>query len=409
MKTSKNLLQVCCCVAAATLFGCSGKADVAAPTSLGSAPPTLVAAPAKPPVTVTTIRAVRRDFPVLIKVTGIVTPLTSVDIKAQLTSVVSKVHIREGQFVKAGDLLFTLDARTDEANVAKASAQLAKDNAALADAQRQYARALQLFSQKFISQGALDTSQAQVDSQMAVVAADRAAIEATRVALSYARITAANSGRAGAINVYPGSAVQANLTNLVTITALDPIAVAFSLPQRNLADALSALKDGGSPVSAALADGAGQFTGRLKFVDNTVDASSGAIKAKAVFDNHEFKLWPGAFIEVSQTMNTLKDAVVVPQAAIVQNARGTVVYVVEAGKAISKPVQVLYSQGSDSAVTGVEVGESIVLDGKQNIRPGSEVIERARKPSDAASSPKSGTPATNTTTDTAIKAPAKAL
>jgi RND family efflux transporter MFP subunit len=323
------------------------------------------------------VRAQKRDLPVLLKAAGSVTPLTSVDIRAQVTSTVSKVHIKDGQFVKAGDLLFTLDARTDEANVAKARAQLAKDNAALADVQRQWVRAQQLLAQNFISQGALDTSKAQVDSQLAVVAADQAAIDATRVALSYARITAPNAGRAGSVAVSAGSAVQANVTPLVTITQLNPIAVAFSIPQRNLGDALAALKDGGAPVTASLADNAGKFSGRLKFVDNVVDASSGSVKVKAEFDNPDGKLWPGAFVEVSQTVSTIKDGVVIPQAAIIQSARGTIVYVVEQGKAVLKPVKLLYAQGDDAAVSGIKAGEAIVLIGKQNLRPGSAVVERA--------------------------------
>jgi RND family efflux transporter MFP subunit len=301
-----------------------------------------------------------------------------VDVRAQVTSVVGKVHIKEGQFVKEGELLFTLDARTDEANVAKAKAQLAKDNAALSDAQRQFARAQQLLSQNFISQGALDTNQAQVDSQLAVIAADQAAIDAARVALSYARVTAPSAGRAGAINVFPGSAVQANLTTLVTITQLDPIAVAFSIPQRSLSDALAALKDGGAQVTAALADDATKFSGRLKFVDNAVDANSGSVKVKAVFDNHENKLWPGAFVQVAQTVTTLKDTLVIPLAAVIQSARGTIVYVMAQGKAVLKPVKVLYAQGDDAAVSGVAEGDAVVLDGKQNLRPGSPVVERAK-------------------------------
>jgi RND family efflux transporter MFP subunit len=335
-------------------------------------------------VTVTTVRAQVRDLPVLLKATGTVTPLTSVDVRAQVTSVVTKVHIREGQFVKAGELLFTLDSRTDDANVAKARAQLARDQAALADAQRQLLRAQQLFSQNFISQGALDTNQAQVEAQTAAVAADQAAMDATRVALSYARVTAPNSGRAGAINVFAGSAVQANVTPLVTVTQLDPIAVAFNLPQRNLVDALQALKDGGAAVTAQLSDGAGTFNGRLKFVDNAVDAASGSVKVKAIFDNREGKLWPGAFVEISQTVSTLKDVVVVPQAAIIQAARGPIVYVMVDGKAVQKPVQLLYAQDLDAAVSGVKAGEAVVLDGKQNLRPGTPLLERkseqAKKP-----------------------------
>lgn len=391
MITSYHLSKIACAVAAATLLGCSGKADVTAPASAPAAPgsaPAAAAVPAGPPVSVTTVRAKKRDLPILIKATGTVTPLTSVDVRAQMNSVIAKVHIREGQFVKAGELLFTLDARTDEANVAKARAQLAKDRAALADAQRQFARAQQLLAQNFISQGALDTSQAAVDAQTATVAADQAAIDAARVPLSYARITAPNAGRAGAISVFPGSAVQANVSTLVTITQLDPIAVTFNLPQRNLPDALVALKEGGAPVTATLADAAGSFSGRLKFVDNAVDANSGTVKVKAVFDNRDGKLWPGAFVAVSQTVSTLKDAVVVPQAAIIQGARGTIVYVMEDGKAALKPVKLVYAQDTDAAVTGVNAGDSVVLDGRQNLRPGTPVVEKVREPAGAASATK---------------------
>ena len=361
-------------LAALGLTACGGKSDVAAPTSPGSAP--AGAAAAATPVTVTTVRALQREMPVSLKTTGIVTPLVSVDVRSQVTSIVAKVHLQEGQFVKAGDLLFTLDSRTEEANIAKAQAQLAKDQAALADAQRQLARARQLLAQNFISQGVLDTNQAQVDAQLAMLAADQAALDASRVALSFTRISAPNGGRAGAVNISVGSAVQANQTPLVTITQLDPIAVAFNLPQRNLADALAALKGGGAPVSATLADYASTFDGRLQFVDNAVDPTSGTVKVKAVFANPQAKLWPGAFVAISQTVRTLKDAVVIPQAAIVQGVRGTTVYVVENGKAATRSVQLVYAQGNDAAVTGVKVGEAVIFDGRQNVRPGSPVIER---------------------------------
>lgn len=383
MKTARFLFPLFCGLVLAVLAGCGAKTEVA-PSAGAASAPALAASAAAPPVTVSTVKALKRDLPVLLKAAGSVTPLTSVDIRSQVSSSVSKVHIRDGQFVKAGDLLFTLDARTDEANVAKARAQLAKDNASLADAQRQWVRAQQLLAQNFISQGALDTTRAQVDSQLAVVAADQAAVDATRVALSYARITAPNAGRAGSIGVSAGSAVQANVTPLVTITQLDPIAVAFSIPQRNLGDALAALKDGGAQVTAALADNAGKFSGRLKFVDNAVDASSGSVKVRAEFANPDGKLWPGAFVEVSQTVSTIKDGVVIPQAAIIQSARGTIVYVVEQGKAVLKPVKLLYAQGDDAAVSGVREGEAIVLVGKQNLRPGSAVVER---PAGEASAP----------------------
>jgi len=384
MKTGFLSLGVACSALVVVLAACSDKAAAPLPAGAASAPAAAASAPA---VTVTTVRAQKRDLPVVLKATGTVTPLTSVDVRAQVTSTISKVHFKEGQFVKAGELLFTLDARTDEANAAKARAQLAKDSATQADAQRQFARAQQLFTQNFISQGAVDTAQALVESAAATVAADQAAIDAARVAVSYSRVVAPNAGRAGAVNVSAGSAIQANQTTLVTITQLDPMGVAYSIPQRNLSDALSALKDGGAAVSVALADGGGIFQGRLQFVDNAVDPSSGAVKAKAVFPNKDGKLWPGAFVQVTQTVNTLKDAVVLPQASIIQTARSAIVYVMEDGKAVLRPVKLVYADGTDAAVTGVQVGELVVLDGKQNLRPNTPVVERAKEPKAAASAP----------------------
>jgi len=380
------------CAAAATLLAACRAGDTAPPPGASAAAPTAVASAPAPaasavPITVSTVRAQRRDLPVLLSATGTVAALSSVDVRAQVTSVVTRVHIREGQFVRAGEPLFTLDSRGDDANVARARAQLAKDEVGLADAQRQLARSRELLAQNFVSQGAVDAAQTLVDSQAALVNADRAAVDAARVALSYARLTAPSAGRAGAINVFPGSSVQANQTALVTITQLDPIAVAFSLPQRHLADALAALEGGGATVRATLPENAGSLDGRLQFVDNAIDASSGTVKVKAVFDNRERKLWPGAFVDVAMTVRTLKDAVVIPQAALIQSARGTIVYAVDEGRAVLRPVQLIQAQGDEAAVSGVRPGERIVLDGRQNLRPGAPVVERARE---AASRPASG-------------------
>jgi RND family efflux transporter MFP subunit len=198
------------------------------------------------------------------------------------------------------------------------------------------------------------------------------------VGLSYSRIVAPAAGRAGAINVFAGSTVQPGGAALVTITQLDPIAVAFSLPQRNLGDALATLRAGGGKVSAVLPEGGSVVTGKLQFVDNAVDANSGTVKVKAQFDNADERLWPGAFVTVRMAVQTLKDAIVVPQAAMIQGPRGTFVYAVDAsGRAVAKPVTVLYGSGQDAAVTGVQDGEKVVVDGRQNLRAGAAIIERA--------------------------------
>jgi RND family efflux transporter MFP subunit len=338
------------------------------------------------------VKAKKRDFPVNLQGNGIVTPLTSVELRSQVTSTVAKVHFSDGQFVKAGQLLFTLDARTDEANLAKVRAQLTKDQATLADAKRQFERAKQLFAQNFISQGAVDSAQTLVESASASTVADQAAIDASRVSLSFNRITAPISGRVGVVNVSVGSLVQANTTPLVTITQLDPIAIAFSIPQRNLPDALAALKSGGAPVVAKLADGGGSYQGKLQFVDNTVSAGSGTVQARAVFANKEGKLWPGAYVDISQTVTTLRDATTIPQAAVVQGTRGTIVYVLDDGKARLQPIKVVYSEGGDAAVTGIQPGDAVVMDGKQNVRPNSPLVERAKEPKASASGPPSAEP-----------------
>jgi RND family efflux transporter MFP subunit len=362
------------------LSGCSDKTagSVAAPAASAPAGTSASGAvAASPPVSVTIVHAQQRDMAVKLNATGTVAPLTSVDVRAQVTSTIRQVHFKEGQFVKAGQLLFTLDARADEANVAKARAQLAKDQVSLADAKRQWERSKQLLAQNFVSQGAVDTAQAQVDGWAATLAADQAAIAASNVALSYARITAPNSGRAGAVTVFAGSAVLANQTPLVTITQLDPIGVTFSITQRDLPSALAALQGGGAKVTATLADGGGSFDGRLQFMDNLVDANSGVVKAKAVFANPANKLWPGAFVEVEQTLATLKDAVVLPQACIIQSPRGAIVYVIENGVALSRPIKLLYAEGGEAAVSGVQAGEAVALDGRQNLRSQARVVVRA--------------------------------
>jgi RND family efflux transporter MFP subunit len=356
----------CLTIAASLLAGCQ-KGSPGVPAGAGGGGPA---------VGVTTVAARQVDLPVSLAATGTVIPLTSVDVRPQVSSVIARVHIREGQFVRAGELLFTLDARADEANVAKAQAQMVRDEAALADARRQLARSRELLAQNFIAQGQVDANQATVDAAAALVEADRAALAAARVALGFSRITAPSAGRVGAISVYPGSAVQANQTTLATITQLDPIAVAFSLPQRHLADALAALPGGGAPVTARLPDAGLQLHGRLTFVDSLVDASTGTVKVKAVFDNRDGQLWPGAFVNVAMTARVMPGAVMVPQTSVIPTARGDIVYVVQDRRAAARPVRVMISQGEEAAVEGVRPGERIVVDGRQNLRNGVAVEER---------------------------------
>jgi RND family efflux transporter MFP subunit len=371
-----GILALGCCAGAYYAWSNSKSAGKEASAAAGNSRPVLV----------TTVQVRRHDFPVKLAANGTVTALNTVDIRPQVTSTVSKVHIKEGQFVRAGELLFSLDSRADEVNVAKAQAQLDRDVATLLDNQRQLERNKDLLAKKFIAQSVVDSSQAQVDAQKALVASDKAAVNAAKVALSYDSITATAAGRSGIISVYPGSLVQPTPTSLplVTITQMDPIAVTFTLPQRNLNDALTSMQRSDSYVLAVLPDNGGEFKGKLSFVDNVVDASSGTIRAKAVFDNKDLKLWPGAFINIELSVQTVKDAIVVPQEAIILGANDSSVYVVGAdGKAALRKVLVLQSAGTEAVVSGVEAGAKVVLEGKQNLRPGVPVQEKVEAPAPA--------------------------
>lgn len=337
--------------------------------------------PAQPPAaTVATVLAKRMDVPVRLDANGNVSSLNSVDVRPQVSNLIAKVHIREGQFVKAGDLLFTLDDRADRVNLQKAEAQLAKDQATLADAERQLVRSRELLSKGFISQSAVDTVQTQVESARATLRADKAAIDAARVTLGYDTIRATSSGRAGAITVFAGSLVQPNATTLVTISQLDPIAITFTLPESELASLLAAQGNGSIKVSAKVPNSDKQLEGRISFIDNSVDQQNGTIKVKATFPNAEHLLWPGQYLTVSTVVRELKDAIVVPQAAIITGIDNRTVYVTDTdNKAQSRQIELVYSFGQRAVVNGVREGERIVVDGKQNLRPGSRIVEAGSK------------------------------
>ncbi|MBY0556383.1 MAG: efflux RND transporter periplasmic adaptor subunit [Burkholderiaceae bacterium] len=338
------------------------------------------AEPAKPagpgqqgPTTVAITTAKRQDVPVVLQANGTVTPLSTVDLHAQITSTIARVHIKEGQFVKAGELMFSLDERSARANLDKAQAQVVRDQAALADVERQYQRAQDLLAQKFIAQSAVDTLKSQVESARALLNADRAAARSSGVDASYNTIRAPMAGRVGAINVFPGSLVQL-ATSLTTITQLDPITVAFTLPESALSSLLQAQRAGSVAVKAISAEGAQEVDGALSFIDNTVDPVAGVIRVKAQFSNRDTRLWPGQYVSTRLVAQVLKDVLVIPQNAIISNTRGTFVYTVDAEqKAKVVNIKRLHSFGESVAVSGLDGTEKIIVDGKQNLRPGGKV------------------------------------
>jgi RND family efflux transporter MFP subunit len=317
------------------------------------------------------------DIPVRLTANGTVSALQSVEVRAQISATIRAVHVREGQFVRRGDRLFSLDIRTEEANLGKAEAQVAKSRADLANAERNLKRQRELFAQKFISQTALDAVQNQVDSLRAQVAADLAVVESGRIARSHGEIIAPIAGRIGAITVYPGSLVQPSGTPLVTITQIDPINVSFTLPERELPLLQQSMSKGAVVVSAK-PDETSQAvrTGRLIFIDNAVDSSSGTIRLKAQFDNTDNRLWPGMFVTVSLSPRTLSSVLTVPVQAVQTGPERKFLYVIGAeSKVTVAPVKVLLVQDGHAVIEGPAAGTRVVLEGAQNLRPGSTVTE----------------------------------
>ncbi len=330
------------------------------------------------PVTVTTVVVEKKDIPLIIEATGTIVSNNIVDIRPMITNTVSKILVKDGQEVKAGDLLFVLDDRNDKANYEKLKA-LADD------AQSQYLRAKELVAKNFISKAGLETTSANAKSAMA-------AAKAAEVQLSFDYIKSPIDGRAGIVNVFLGSLVQASnvvststsstatssVGAMVTITQLNPINVQFIIPEKDIPTILENQLDGEAlSVQVTVGDsGKKTYDGKVLVIDNQVDPSIGAVRVKAQIPNEAMTLLPGQFARVFLSANTLKDALAIPSQAIIMSPRGKVVYIVDKDdKAVSKPVKVLYEYQGQAVVDGITTGDRVVVEGKQNLRPGGKIRE----------------------------------
>lgn len=330
------------------------------------------------PTPVITAAITQNDVPVTLTANGTVSAQQTVAVRPQLSAMVSAVHIKEGQFVQKGEPLFTLDARTEDANVRRTEGQLAKSRADLRNAERNLERQQELFRQNFISQAALDVAENQVDALRAQLAVDQATVQANRIAQGFSEITAPIAGRSGAIPVYQGSLVQPN-DALVSITQIDPINVSFTLPEREFIPLQQAFAQGEVPVTVELNGPQKQTrTGRLIFIDNAVDTASGTIRLKAEFPNADKHLWPGMFVTVSLAPQTLAHVLTVPAQAVQNGPEGKFLYVLDDnGKVKPFPINVRLIQEGFAVVEGKAItpGMRVVAEGAQNLRPGSAVTE----------------------------------
>jgi len=315
----------------------------------------------------------RRTIPVIFETSGFVTPVSSVEVRAQISSTIREVLVKEGDTVAAGTPLFRLDGRAERAALDKLKAQRARDEALLADARRTLARNIELKSRGFVSQGVVDASSSNVDALEATVAADRAAVAEAQVAVDYGVIAAPQAGRVGLINVRVGSLVQPGSAQaLTTLTRLDPIDIAFALPEAQLARLRAAQAKG--PVHVLAKDVQGDLQGELNFIDSTVDSATGGVRVKARFNNAKLQLWPGAQVTVGLTLDAYQDAPSAPLAAIQVGPEGQFVFAADAeGRAKSLPVKILYQDAQYAVLDGVPPGTRVVTVGGQNLRPGAKL------------------------------------
>ena len=327
------------------------------------------------PVTVATV--VQKPTPIDIRVIGTAESYTTVAVHAQITGQLTSVAFKEGDDVKKGQLLFTLDRRPLEGALRQAQAVLERDQAQAVNAKSQAQRYQDLAQRGIATREQVDQITANAAAIEATIGADRAAVEGAKVQLTYATISAPSAGRTGALMVHEGNLVRANdTTPLVVINQVAPIYVTFGIPEAQLPELKRYMARGSLHVEArAPTDTAPASIGRITFVDNAVDQTTGTIKIKGTFANADHRLWPGQFVNVVLTLTTDPTAIVVPAAAVQNGQQGTYAFVVKSDQTVElRPVAVARSNGTESVIKdGLKAGETIVTDGQLRLVPGTKV------------------------------------
>lgn len=344
----------------------------------GERSPQKTMAASQPAVPVAVGSVVRRSVPVQVRAIGTVQPYSTVSVKAEVSGELVQVGFEEGQDVRKGDLLFTIDPRPFETAVRQAEANLAKDRAQAQHAQAEARRYEQLFQQGIIARQQYDQFRTNAEALEAVVRADQAAIENARLQLSYAKIYSPIDGRTGNLLVHRGNLVKGNDTQLVVINQIQPIYVSFSVPQQHLPEIKKYMAARSLPVQAASKEGGPPAAGRLSFIDNTIDVATGTILLKGVFANQSRTLWPGQFVDVVLDLATQPNAVLVPSEAVQAGQQGQFVFVVKADSTVeSRPVVVSRTFEGESVVqSGLRPGETVVTDGQLRLAPGVKIRVR---------------------------------
>jgi multidrug efflux system membrane fusion protein len=340
------------------------------------------AAAAHPGVPVSAAAVKRGDLNRYLSAIGTVTAFNTVTVKTRVDGQIVNVAFKEGQTVHQGDLLLEIDPHPYQAILDQAEGQLAKDQATLANVKITWERDRSLYKQGVIAAQDFDNQQSLVGQAAGAVQSDRANINAAKVQLAYTRIAAPITGRIGLRLVDQGNIVHAaDTTGLAVITQLQPIAVDFSIPEDNLPQVIKDMRNGQElPVSAFDRELKTQLAiGTLETFDSQIDQSTGTIKLKAVFPNNDYSLFPNQFVNVKLLVDTMRDTLLVPAAAVQKNAQGTFVYVVKPDNTVDvRTVTVSATQGDVIALnSGVEPGEMLVTDGLDKLQAGTKVIVQA--------------------------------
>jgi multidrug efflux system membrane fusion protein len=335
------------------------------------------------PVSVTTVKRV--SVPFIVTANGVAEPMQTVAVESQVNGILNRVTFAEGQPVQVGQVLFEIDPRPYVAVLDQARAQLAKDQAMAASAQRDAARYASLVKEGYVTGSQADQAEAAAASAVATLAADRANIQKAALDVANTTIRAPISGRTGSLLVRQGNLVKANSTPpLVVINQIQPILVRFSVAQSQFPDIQRYYRGGNAlQVRATPSEGSGvPLLGTLAFVDNNVDSTSGTVLLKARFSNPEGTMWPGQYMSVALQLYVDADALTLPAPAVLTGQQGTYVYTIDtAGIAKQRPVQVSRTVDSLTVITsGVTLGEQVIVDGQSRLIPGSKVaIKGARK------------------------------
>ncbi len=331
--------------------------------------------PAAVPVMVT--KAEEKSMPLEIRAIGTGEAYSSVSIKSQVSAKLEEVHFREGQFVKKGDLLFTLDRRPFEAALQQAEGNLAKDRAQAKNASVELKRYAELYQGGIVAKEQYDQYSANSDALAASVRADEAMVESAKLQLQYTTIHSPIDGVTGSLLVHAGNLVKENdVPILIVINQIAPIYVDFSLPEQYLAEVKKYMAAGKLAVEAYLTNDPQRLeTGYLSFVDNAVDNTTGTIKFKGTFANTDRRLWPGEFVNVVLRLAEQTNAIVVPSQAVQTGQEGDFVFVVKPDMTVeSRAVVIARTLGSQAVVSkGLAAGETVVTDGQVRLIPGTRI------------------------------------